>query len=182
MQLKQWTLKSQITCDIMIFHQPLSLGLADIKLEIRCQVKRDQKEKKKKKSTAHRDQLQQTRKTRTHSDKAGTLTRREPWFQKAALPPSWHPEHCNQRVQNPGETTHNAQGWRNQHPPTLISHRVIPMGFLVWACTFSNILHFPKKFVYAITFCSREQCGWCSTPSTWVWVRCPITFFLPGDL
>ena len=49
MQLKQWTLKSQITCDIMIFHQPLSLGLADIKLEIRCQVKRDQKEKKKKK-------------------------------------------------------------------------------------------------------------------------------------
>ena len=50
MQLKQWTLKSQITCDIMIFHQPLSLGLADIKLEIRCQVKTDQKEKKKKKS------------------------------------------------------------------------------------------------------------------------------------
>lgn len=48
MQLKQWTLKSQITCDIMIFCQPLSLGLADIKLEIRCQVKRDQKEKKKK--------------------------------------------------------------------------------------------------------------------------------------
>ena len=144
---------------------------------------------KKKKSTAQRDQLEQTRRTRAHSDNAGNLNKKRALVsESSSSPDSGTPSTVTEgsRTQERPLTTHRADRI-SMHPRSSLSVRFPWVSLFgpalspMWLALSPIYFTFPKSLCMP-SVCSREQGVCCSTPRTWLWLRCPATFSLPGYL